>query len=133
MATVGTLGNIVFSVSSNQVRTFEGMSWDSSAQYAQHNRHLRDVLLEFTGTNADTISFSMYFSAFLGVNPMNELAKLLNAERSGQIMRLVIGNRAYGKHRWVITQTSKELERFDNRGNLLVARVTVSLMAYAGR
>lgn len=133
MATIGTLGNIIFSVSNKQVRTFDGLNWDSSAQYAQHNRHMRDVLLEFTGTNADTISFSMYFSAFLGVNPMNELTKLLRAERSGQIMRLVIGHRAYGKHRWVITQTRKELERFDNRGNLLVARVNVSLMAYSGR
>jgi hypothetical protein len=75
----------------------------------------------------------MYFSVFLGVNPLTELTKLLNAERGGRIMRLVIGSKAYGKHRWVITGTSKNLERFDNRGNLLVARVSVSLMAYAGR
>jgi len=133
MATLGTLGNIVFSVSSTQVKTFDDMSWSSSAQYAQHNRHMRDVLLEFTGTNADTISFTMHFSAFLGVNPTAEIIKLLNAERSGEIMRLVIGKRAYGKHRWVITQTRKDLETFDNKGNLLIARVNVSLMAYSGR
>ena len=75
----------------------------------------------------------MYFSAFLGVNPLAEVVKLLDAERAGRIMRLVIGSKAYGKHRWVITSTSKDLERFDNKGNLLVARVNVSLMAYAGR
>jgi len=133
MATIGTLGDIVFSVSNRQVKTFEGMTWESSAQYATHNRHLKDVLLEFTGTDADKITFNMYFSVFLGVNPLTELTKLLNAERGGRIMRLVIGSKAYGKHRWVITGTSKNLERFDNRGNLLVARVSVSLMAYAGR
>lgn len=133
MATIGVLGDIVFSVSNKQVRTFDGMSWNSAAQYATHNRHLKDVLLEFTGTDADEISFSMYFSVFLGVNPTAEIIKLLNAEREGRIMRLVIGRRAYGKHRWVITQTRKELERFDNRGNLLVARVGVSLLAYSGR
>ena len=133
MATIGTLGDIVFSVSRRQVRTFEGMKWEGTAQYAQHNRHLRDVLLEFTGTDADKISFTMYFSVFLGVNPMAEIAKLLNAKRSGRIMRLVIGSKAYGKHRWVINSTSKSLERFDNRGNLLTARVDVSLLAYSGR
>ena len=133
MGTIGTLGDIVFSVSRNQVNTFDGLKWESSAQYAQHNRHLLDVLLEFTGTDADKISFSMLFSVFLGVNPMAEITKLLNAERNGRVMRLVIGNKAYGRHRWVITNTSKALERFDNRGNLLVAKVNVSLMAYAGR
>lgn len=133
MATIGTLGDIVFSVSKSQVSTFDGMKWDSSAQYATHNRHLQDVLLEFTGTDADKISFSMYFSVFLGINPMTEITKLLNAERSGKVMRLVIGSKAYGKGKWVITGTGKNLERFDNKGNLLVAKVDVSLLAYAGR
>jgi len=133
MATIGTLGNIVFSVSSGRVNTFDGMKWDSSAQYATHNRHLKDVLLEYTGTDADKISFSMDFSVFLGVNPLAEITKLLDAERSGRVMPLIIGSKKYGKHKWVITGTSKELERFDNRGNLLIAKVNVSLMAYAGR
>lgn len=133
MAVIGTLGNTVFSVSRGQVKTFDGLKWDSSVQYATHNRHLKDPLLEYTGTDADTISFTMIFSVFLGVNPMGEITKLLNAERSGEIMRLVIGGKAYGKYKWVITKTSKDLERFDNRGNLLHAKVSVSLKAYSRR
>lgn len=109
------------------------MKWDSSVQYATHNRHLKDPLLEYTGTDLDTISFIMVFSAFLGVNPIAEITKLLNAERSGQIMRLVIGSKAYGKYKWVITKTSKDLERFDNKGNLITAKVSVSLKAYSWR
>lgn len=133
MATIGALGEIVFSVSRNQVSTFDGLKWESSAKYATHDRHLKDVLLEFTGTDADRISFSMYFSVFLGIDPMTEIIKLLNAERSGEVMRLVIGSKAYGKNKWVIEKTSKDLERFDNEGNLLIAKVNVSLVAYAGR
>lgn len=133
MAVIGTLGDIVFSVSRGQVKTFDGMKWDSSVQYATHNRHLKDPLLEYTGTDLDTISFTMVFSAFLGVNPIAEITKLLNAERSGQIMRLVIGSKAYGKYKWVITKTSKDLERFDNKGNLIIAKVSVSLKAYSWR
>lgn len=133
MATIGALGDIVFSVSKNQVKTFDGLKWDSAAQYASHNRHLKDVLLEFTGTDADKISFSMFFSVFLGVDPITEINKLLDAERNGKVMRLVIGNKAYGKNKWVITGASKNLERYDNKGNLLVAKADISLMAYAGR
>lgn len=133
MATIGTLGDILFSVSRETVKTFDNMKWDSSAKYATHDRHLKDVLLEFTGTDADTISFSIYFSAFLGVNPMQEITKLLDAERKGKVMRLIIGSKTYGKNKWVIEKTSKDLERFDNKGNLLVAKVSISLKAYAGR
>lgn len=133
MAVIGALGDIVFSVSRETVKTFSDMKWDSSAKYATHERHLKDVLLEFTGTDADTISFSVYFSAFLGVNPIQEIAKLLDAERNGKVMRLVIGTKAYGKNKWVIEKTSKDLDRFDSNGNLLVAKVAISLKAYAGR
>jgi phage protein U len=133
MATIGSLGDIIFSVSRNQVKTFDSLKWDSSAQYATHNRHLKDVLLEYTGTDADKISFSMFFSVFLGVDPMQEITKLLNAERSGRVMRLIIGSKAYGKNKWVITSTSKDLQRYDNKGDLLEAKVNISLMAYAGR
>ncbi|SHJ74092.1 phage tail protein [Tepidibacter formicigenes] len=133
MAIIGTLGDIVFSVSKETVKTFEGMKWDSSVKYATHDRHLKDTLLEFTGRNADSISFKMNFSAFLGVNPIKEINKLLDAERKGKIMRLVIGNKAYGKYKWVIEKTSKDLERFDNKGNLLIAKVSISLKEYVRR
>lgn len=133
MAVIGTLGDIVFSVSRNQVKTFDGLKWDSSAKYASHERHLQETLLEFTGTDNDSITFSMYFSVFLGVNPINEIAKLLTAERNGTVMRLVIGPKAYGRNKWVITKTSIDLERFDKKGNLLTAKVSVTLEAYAAR
>lgn len=133
MAVVGCLGDIVFSVSSNQVRTFNNMKWESSTQYAQHNRHLQDVLLEYTGTNPDTISFSMFFSKFCGVDPILEITKIIDAERKGEIMRLVIGNKTYGKYKWVITKSSKALNYFDGHGNLQGASIDVSLTAYVNR
>lgn len=133
MAVIGVLGDIVFSVSKDAINTFNNLKWDSNTKYATHERHLQEELLEFLGPAAETITFDMNFSAFLGVDPMKEIAKLLNAERKGTVMRLVIGTKAYGKNKWVITGTGKALERFDNKGNLLVAKVGVSLKAYAGR
>lgn len=133
MAIIGTWGDIVFSVSRNQIKTFDGLKWDSGAKFSTHDRHLKAPLLEFTGTEVENISFSMFFSAFLGVNPLTEITKLLAAERSGEVNRLVIGTKAYGVNKWVITKLSKSLERYDNRGNLLVASVSVTMKSYATR
>ena len=133
MANVGTLGNITFSASSRQVNTFDNMTWNNSARYASHDRHLRSTLLEFVGTAAGTIPFTMYFSAFLGVNPDKEIAKVIIAMRTGQAMRLVIGRRAYGRHKWVVTKATAGLKRFDKEGNLIVASMNVTLEEYLTR
>ncbi|GHV18200.1 hypothetical protein FACS18949_13530 [Clostridia bacterium] len=133
MAVIGSLGDIVFSVSTKQVNTINNVKWDSSAQFASHNRHLKDPLLEFTGNDNDKISFTMFFSKYCGVNPLTEMTKILNAERSGAVMRLVIGAKAYGKNKWVITSSSFDMKQLDARGNLLAVGVNISLLAYPGR
>lgn len=129
----GSLGDIVFTVSSEEIRTFTSLTWNSTARYEEHKRHIKDVLLEYTGTETETISFDMNLSVFQGLNPLEELTKILNAQRNGQAMYLVIGTHAYGKARWVITDTQKNLEKFDNTGNLLIAKIKISLKSYAER
>lgn len=133
MAIIGSLGNTVFIVTSKEVKTFDNMKWDSSAKYAEHDRHLKDPLLEFTGNDADRITFTMFFSIFLGVDPLWEIGKLLETERKGIANFLVIGSKRYGRHKWVIKSISKDLENFDNKGRMMIAKVSISLVAYAER
>ena len=133
MAVLGALGDIVFSVSRNRINTIDGVKWETGVRFAQHDRHLKIPLLEFTGNSVDTISFNLYYSVFLGVDPMKEIVKILNAQRAGKAMRFVIGTKAYGHYKWVITKTSKELERYDAKGNLLVAKVNITLTEYVNR
>lgn len=133
MAVIGTWGDITFAVSRNQIKTFDGLEWDSGAKYSTHDRHLKEPLLEFTGTDVESMTFTMFFSAFLGVNPIAEVSKMLKAMRRGEVHRLVIGPKAYGTNKWVITKLSNSLNRYDNRGNLLVAKVSVTMKSYSGR
>ena len=133
MAVIGTWGDITFAVSRNQIKAFDGLKWDSGAKYSTHDRHLKEPLLEFTGTDVESMTFTMFFSAFLGVNPIAEVSKLLKAMRRGEVHRLVIGPKAYGTNKWVITKLSNSLPRYDNRGNLLVAKVSVTMKSYSGR
>ena len=133
MAVIGTWGDITFAVSRNQIKTFDGLKWDSGAKYSTHDRHLKEPLLEFTGTDVESMTFTMFFSACLGVNPIAEVSKMLKAMRRGEVHRLVIGPKAYGTNKWVITKLSNSLNRYDNRGNLLVAKVSVTMKSYSGR
>ena len=133
MAVIGTWGDITFAVSRNQIKTFDGLKWDSGAKYSTHDRHLKEPLLEYTGREVESMSFSMFFSVFLGVNPISEVAKLLQAMRRGEVHPLIIGPKAYGTNKWVITKVSTSLDRYDNRGNLLVSKVSVTMKSYSSR
>lgn len=133
MAVVGTWGDIVFTVSRRQIKTFDGLKWDSGARYSTHERHLKEPLLEFTGTEVESMSFTMFFSSYLGVNPIQEISKLLKAMRRGEVHRLIIGPKAYGTGKWVITKLSNSLERTDRHGNIIAAKVSVTMKSYSGR
>lgn len=132
MAKIGTLGDIVFSVSRKTVKTFDGLQIESKTSYAKHERHNKKPLLEFQHNDTDTASFSIYLSAYLGVKPLKVLKKIDKYRKKGKVLSLVIGGKKYGK-KWVITSHSKEYEKFDNKGNLLIAKSKISLEEYPER
>ena len=133
MAIIGSWGDITFSVSRQTVKTFDGLKWESGVKYSAHDRHLKEPLLEFTGPDTESMSFSMFFSVFLGVNPIAEVSKLLKAMRRGEVHRLVIGPKAYGTSKWVITKVSSSLDKYDSKGNLLSSKVSVTMKSYSCR
>ena len=132
MAQIGALGDIVFSVSQNTVKTFDGLKIDSKANYAKHTRHNKKPLLEYQYSDTDTASLEIYLSAFLGVNPFFMLRKIDKYLQQGKILPLVIGGKRYGT-KWVITSHSKNYQKFDNKGNLLIAKSTISIEEYPER
>lgn len=124
MAVVGCLGDVVFEVSRNSVLTPDNIQWNSGAKWEAHERHLRDPALEFVGLEADEMSFEIYLSRTLGVDPMKQIVKLFSYERKGTLLPLVIGTHAYGRYRWVITKTTRKFQVTDQLG---VSSVTVGL------
>lgn len=133
MATIGAFAGVTFSVSDKTVKTFNNMKWQISGKYAEHDRHLKRDLLEFLGPELETISFEMRLSVFLGVTPLTEIIKLRSIIQTGKTDRLVIGGKVYGSYKWAMTEMSVNLERFDNKGNLLVAVVDVTMKEYPKR
>lgn len=130
MAFIGCLGDIIFEVSSDTVRTLDNMMWSGKARYSTHQRHLGNALTEFTGLDPDEVSFTITLSAFQGVNPQTELGKLWSYERTGTPVPLVIGDKVYGKYKWSVTNHSTKLKTFDPKGRLTRAEVSINLLEY---
>lgn len=133
MAQIGSFGDLTFKVSDKLVRTFDGMSWNFSAKYATHDRHIKADLLEYMGPEIETISFSMVLSVFLGVTPLKQIKKMRKMIRKGYARRLVIGGKVYGSYKWVMESGSVEMQRFDKKGNLWAAKIKVTLKEYPKR
>ena len=64
---------------------------------------------------------------------MDAINKIWEYERSGEPKGLVIGAKAYGKYRWAITKHTTSAEQFDGRGNVIAARVNLSLLEYLNK
>lgn len=133
MARIGTFGSLTFVVSEKTVRTFENMTWEFSANYATHDRHIKADLVEFLGPSPESISFPITFSVFLGTNPLKEIEKMRKIINEGKAERLVIGGKVYGNYKWVMQKGTAELQRFDGKGNLWAAKAKVTLKEYAKR
>lgn len=127
--TVGSLGDIIFEVSSSKVKTLKNLKQNGSVSYGKHKRHCGSTLLEFTGKDTGNFSFDITLSSSLGVDVAKEIEKIEAAEQSGKVMRLILGMSIYGK-KWVIAKHSVNYKYFDKAQNPLVADVSVSLTEY---
>lgn len=128
--TLGILGDVVFQVTEETVKTLNNLRWSGSARWAVHERHGGDALTEFTGREPDEISFDIYLSAFLGVNPMEDIVRLWNYEREGTPIPFMLGEHKYGKLRWVIQDHTTTPESYDGEGDITSCTVTVKLLEY---
>lgn len=132
--TVGCLGEVEFSVSADLVKTLDNFAWKSSARYGQHERHGMKSLPEFTGLDADTVTFDVELAEAFGVaNVQKEINRLMKYLRDGEVLPLVIGSKSYGVYRWVLTNITVKNKVTDGAGRLIDASVSLSLLEYPRR
>ena len=89
---VGCLGDISFAVFDSHVETIKNMVQNVSARYTTHQRAEGPALTEFTGTDAQTITFDIELAAYLGVNPTKERERLQECVLNGTTLPFVLGN-----------------------------------------
>jgi phage protein U len=127
---IGCLGDIIFQVENKIVQTFMDMMWSGSANIAEHKIAGRKALTEFTGADADKISFNMMLTEDLGVDVEKEITKIQAHAERGTALPLVIGRKTYGKYRWLINAHSTRVLNHDPVGKITAAIVTVNIIEY---
>ena len=127
---VGCLGDISFAVFDSHVETIKNMVQNVSARYTTHQRAEGPALTEFTGTDAQTITFDIELAAYLGVNPTKERERLQECVLNGTTLPFVLGNVVYGSYRWVIKSVKFKTLHTDAFGTPTWITASVSLLEY---
>ena len=127
---IGSLGEVVFEVSANTVRTFDEYRRTARAVYADHETMSGKPASEFTGLELDDVTFTMTFNAALGVVPDQEVDVLEEMLHSGNAHMLVIGTRTRGY--FTIRQFTESYRQLI-RGIPVVVGVDVTLKEYDPR
>ncbi len=131
MATIGNWGeDIIFSTSDSRILTFRDFSRTVSASWASHSRVGLKDRSEFVRPDLQKIKFTMDLNAILGVPPRATLEALEIAVETGVVNALVIGGKAVGSNRWRITETSEAWDVIYTQGELVKAKVDVTMEEY---
>ena len=127
---IGSLGDIVFEVSSAKVLTIDEMKRKGSARWATHEVVGLKPIKEFLGPGLESISFNMQFSTALGITPEDELKKLRELRDKGTPVDFVLNGSPAGDNQWVVDDLGEAWKSFDGKGALVFATVDVSLTEY---
>lgn len=131
---IGSLGEVIFEVSEEEIKTIRDAQWSGKGGWHQHKRHMKMPLPEFVGPELDTFKFNIRISSFLGTKKViDELATLLGYERNGVVLSLILGEKIYGRYCWTLTSHTIKMEYHDAEGNLISADVSVTLTEYPRR
>ena len=113
---IGTFGEVTFEVSADRVRTFDGLKRSGSARLASHDLIGRKPLLEFGGPGLETLSLNMTLSAFLGLDPVEEVKELRQMRDEGTAAPFTLNGEPQGTGLWVLESLSEDWKYIDNNG-----------------
>ena len=122
----GMLGDVTFEVSSETYRTIKNLSRSNKANFATHKLVAKKGIIEFTGSEPETITFEAMFSAWFGENPETWRKKLTDLMEKGKSMVFVLGTWPL-RNRWVIESLTFNTELFYKDGTPGEYKASISL------
>lgn len=131
MASIGSWGTtLAFSTSDRRILTFNDFKRTVTGNWTNHSRVGLKDRSEFTRPGLQKVTFTMVLDATLGVRPRAMLDALAAAVERGTVAALVIGGKRVGSDLWKIIDTTEEWETVFTRGELVRAKVDVTMEEY---
>ena len=128
---IGHFGKqIVFSTSDKKVLTPSQFTQKVSGEWSSQKRIAKKARKEFNGAGLRKLTFKIVLDATLGVKPRKTMEKIEKAVENGTAERMVVGGKAIGKNKFVITDISEAWDVVYNGGELARATLSVTMEEY---
>lgn len=127
---VGSFGNMVFSISKKKVKSFSNLKRTRNANWKEHDRYGKKPISEYISPGLQTMTINIYLDASLGVNPRKEIEKWGSICESGKHDIFVVGNEQIGKYEWKVDKVSEAWDTILSKGELISANLTITLSEY---
>ena len=127
---VGSLGDLNFEVSNYKVLTFREFKREGGAKYATHEVIGQPPKLEFLHREPTKISLEIDLLADLGIEPGEEMQKIIEMCNEGVANYLIIGGEVFGDCEWVIEDFSETVKHYDGQGKVIAGKVSLKLQEY---
>jgi len=120
------LGDIKFEL----ITQFNGLTENSSYNYAEHERIDDKPLLQFLGANLQELTIKLNFHTFF-CSPEEEIKRLKEAAGAGTALKYIKGNGEYVGV-FVIEEIGSSTEQTSNDGFLVSIQIEIRLKEYTG-
>jgi len=131
--TVGSLGDIVFTVKASMVKTIRDIAYTGKANISTHTRHNKVGLVEHTGEAPAQMTFTMRVSRFLNADPKADEEKLNAYIANGTALTFMLGTERIGRYKWLVQQFKSSVQNTDRQGNPVDVDISISLIEYVKR
>lgn len=128
---IGAWGtDVVFTVSDKKVLTFNDLNRTVGSEWATHSRIGLKDQVEYLRPTLQKLTFTMTLNATLGVRPRATMEMISDHAEKGSVFPMAIGGKRVGKYKWRITNVSEAWETIYNGGELLQAKINVTMEEY---
>lgn len=129
---IGNIGKtVVFETSDQRILNFTKFNRTVKGRWASHNRVGKKPKKQFLGPDASSLTFTIELNAEHGVKPRATLKKIEKLVTSGKPQKVVIGCKAFGKNKYVVTEVSSDFQRILNAGEVAKIICEITMEEYA--
>ena len=128
---IGNWGSdVIFTTSDLKILTFNDFSQTVGSDWATHSRIGQKDRVEYLRPKLRKVTFGIVLDAMLGVRPRTVLEMMEDHAEKGHVFPLVIGCKRVGRYQWRMTEVGETWEEILNRGELVKAKLNISMEEY---
>lgn len=130
MATVGSMGSVVFNASSRRVFTIDNFKQNISINVASHDIIGQKPVLEMTGLASDEITFDILLRKQGNISPQKKLKELRSMCDTGKVFPFLLGGKPVSDNYWMLTNIGATTNYFGKGGEMISIGLSVTLKEY---